>query len=236
MTMNRSEEGDLTKNMPEEGGLENTTPKTEQPSAKKTNIVLPGIAIALSTLALLGTGVTLQQISQLRQTIQELKTAANKPSIAANPETVKAPSSNTASNPAPPVTLSSPEITPGQFVQAAFGKEAQVELLSVKRIQNPESGQRDVVNVQMRIRRLAPDDVYGDNGINVAATTARNPETSQTFEAVGLDRSTGPVSLSSMRKGASADAYVWLKIPEGVNTIDLFVPDTKAFMRVPISN
>jgi hypothetical protein len=238
MTMNRSEEGDLTKNMPEERGLENTTPKAEQPSAKRTNIVLPSIAIALSTLALLGTGVTLQQISQLGQTIKELKTAAaaSKSSIAANPETVKAPSSNTTGNPAPPVTLSSPEITPGQFVQAAFGKEAQVELLSVKRIQNSESGQRDVVNVQMRIRRLAPDDVYGDNSINVAATTARNPETSQTFEAVGLDRSTGPVSLSSMRKGASADAYVWLKIPEGVNTIDLFVPDTKAFTAVPISN
>lgn len=235
MTMNRSEEGDLTKSIPEERGLENTTPKAEQPSAKRTNIVLPSIAIALSTLALLGTGVTLQQISQLGQTIKELKTAASKTSIAANPETVKAPSSNT-SNPAPPVILSSPEITPGQFVQAAFGKEAQVELLSVKRIQNSESGQRDVVNVQMRIRRLAPDDVYGDNSINVAATTARNPETSQTFEAVGLDRSTGPVSLSSMRKGASADAYVWLKIPEGVNTIDLFVPDTKAFTTVPISN
>ena len=235
--MNRSDEGDLTKNLPEEGGLKNTTtPKIEQPSAKRTNIVLPGIAIALSTLALLGTVATLQQISQLRQTIKELKTAVSKSATAVNPEAVKAPQSNTISNPAPPVTLSSPEITPGQFVHAAFGKEAQVELLSVKRIQNSETGQRDVVNVQMRIRRLAPDDNYGDNSINVAATTARNPETSQTYEAVGLDRSTGPVSLSSMRKGSSADAYVWLKIPEGVNTIDIFVPDTKAFTKVPISN
>ncbi len=239
--MNRSEEGDLTKNMPEEGGLGNTTSLTaKQHSAKNTNIVLPSIAIALSTLALLGTGFTLQQISQLQQTVKELKTALSKSSIAANPTAVTAggppSSSTTASNPVPAATPTSTEIKPGQFVQPAFGKDAQVELLSVKRIQNPDSGQRDVVNVQMRIRRLAPDDVYGDNSINVGAATARNPETSQTYEAVGFVRSTGPVSLASMRKGASADAYVWMKIPEGVNTIDLFVPDTKAFTKVPISN
>lgn len=239
--MNRSEEGDFKKNMPEEGGLENATTLTaKQHSVKTTNIVLPGIAIALSTLAVLGTGFVLQQISQLQQTVKELKTTVSKSSIAANPiaaTTGTAPSSNTTtSNPVAPATLSSIEIKPGQFIQPAFGKEAQVELLSVKRIQNPESGQRDAVNVQMRIRRLAPDDVYGDNSINVGAATARNSETSQTYEAVGFVRSTGPVSLSSMRKGASADAYVWMKIPEGVNTIDLFVPDTKAFTKVPISN
>jgi hypothetical protein len=246
--MNRSQEGDLTESMSEEGtlnleegALENDiTPTTKQPSDKSTSIILPGIAVFISTLALVGTVFTLQQISGMRQSIKELKTTLSKSSIAVNPAATtagSAPISNTtASNPAPSAILSSSEIKPGQFVQLAFGNEAQVELLSLKRIQNPDSGERDVVNVQMRIRRLAPDDVYGDNSINVAATRARNPETSQTYEALGFDRSTGPVSLSSMRKGASADGYVWMKIPEGVNTVDLFIPDTKAFTNVPISN
>ena len=246
--MNRSQEGDLTESMPEEGALNpgeealenDIIPPTKEPSGKSTSIVLPSIAILISTLALVGTGFTLQQISGMRQSIKELKSTLSKSSTAVNPTAAtagSAPSSNSsASNPVPSATLSNSEIKPGQFVQLAFGNEAQVEILSLKRIQNPDSGERDVVNVQMRIRRLAPDDVYEENSINVAATRARSPETAQTYEALGLDRSTGPVSLSSMHKGASADGYVWLKIPEGVNTVDLFVPDTKAFTNVPISN
>ncbi len=128
------------------------------------------------------------------------------------------------------------KIQPGQFMQPAFGTKGQVELLSVKRVQDPDTRTRTVVNVQMRIRRLEPDIAYGSDVIYVGGTTARNPATSETYEQAGFDRSTGSVSLSSMRTGSSADAYVWLRIPEGVNTIDIYVPDTQAFKNVPISN
>jgi hypothetical protein len=37
-------------------------------------------------------------------------------------------------------------------------------------------------------------------------------------------------------RNASSDAYVWLRIPEGVTAIDLFIPDTGAFKNVPIEN
>lgn len=128
-------------------------------------------------------------------------------------------------------------VQPGQFVQPAFGTKGQVELLSVKRIQDPETKARNVVNVQMRIRRIEPDRVSGSNLIIVGSTTARNPETSETYKAVNLiERSTSAVSLFSMRPGASADAYVWLRVPEGTNTIDIYVPDTQAFKNVPIAN
>lgn len=136
--------------------------------------------------------------------------------------TAQAPSSNIA-------------VQPGQFVQPAFGTKGQVELLSVKRIQDPEIGIQNVVNVQMRIRRVEPDRVYGSDAISIGGTTARNPDTSETYKAVSYDRSTGSVSLFLMRPGASADAYVWLRVPEGVNTLDIFVPDTAAFKNVPIS-
>ena len=105
-----------------------------------------------------------------------------------------------------------------------------MELLSVKRIQDPETKARNVVNVQMRIRRVEPDRVSGSDIIIVGSTTARNPETSETYKAVNLiERSTSAVSLFSMRPGASADAYVWLRVPEGTNTINIYVPDTQAF-------
>lgn len=89
----------------------------------------------------------------------------------------------------------------------------------------------------MRIRRIEPDRVSGSDIIIVGSTTARNPETSETYKAVNLiDRSTGSVSLFSMRPGASADAYVWLRVPEGTNTINIYVPDIQAFNNVPIVN
>jgi len=56
-------------------------------------------------------------------------------------------------------------------------------LLSVKRIQDPELKTRDVVNVQFRIRRLA-DQVGGQNIISPGQTTARNPDTSETYKPV----------------------------------------------------
>ncbi len=224
-----TQEGDLGKSNP---------PKDVERSGSCISIVLSTIAVVLSALALVGTGFTFYQISELRQAMKELKTSVKNSAIAAKPadSTVTTPRTAPAvASPASP-TIASSGIKPGQFVQSAFGTEGRVELISAKRIQDPDTGLRDVVNVQMRIRRLAADKVYIENTLNVAATTARNPETSQTYQAAGFDRSTGPVTLATMREGGSADAYVWLKIPEGVNTVDLFVPDTQVFKNVPISN
>lgn len=128
-------------------------------------------------------------------------------------------------------------ILPGQFVQPALGTKAQVELLSVKRVADPELRTRDVVNVQMRVRRLATDNIVGSDIISVGGTTARNPVTSETYKAVDLlNRSTGNVSLYLLRPQASGDAYVWLRVPEGTNTLDIYIPETQAFKNVPISN
>ncbi|MBD1899110.1 hypothetical protein NDI44_07880 [Trichocoleus sp. DQ-A3] len=152
------------------------------------------------------------------------------PTIAPSPQ-AQAPATT-----APAAPASSADIQPGQFVQPALGTKGQVELLSVKRIQDPDSRNRDVVNVQMRVRRLSADRVVGGDIITVGGTTGRNPETSETYKAVDLiNRSTGTVSLFQLRPQASADAYVWLRVPENVNSIDLYVPEVQAFKNVPIS-
>lgn len=131
------------------------------------------------------------------------------------------------------VSISNAGIQRSQFVQPAFRNKGQIELLKVNRI----PGERDVVNVQARIRLLQPAKAVGSDAIYMGGTTARNPQTSETYAAVNGE-STGSVSLFSMRleNQTSADAYVWLQVPEGVNTINIYIPSTQAFQNVPISN
>lgn len=194
---------------------------------------LSGVAVLLSTLALGCSGYVAYEVFTLRQTLNASNTVSNTiPSQVPSPTATTSPQATISSSPA---TATTSTISPGQFVQPAFGKKAEVELLSAKRIKDPETGNRDVVNLQMRIRRLATDGVVGDI-ISVASTTARNAETSVTYKGVALNRSTGSVSLFQVRPQASADAYIWLRVPDGVNNLDIFVPDTAAFKNVPISN
>ncbi|OKH22612.1 hypothetical protein NIES593_12530 [Hydrococcus rivularis NIES-593] len=218
------------------------------------NTFLSSVAVLVSVIALGGTGFALVQMFQLQQSFRELSTSVQNSLIASEPPQ----SPQTASSPTVPMTESSQqantEIQPGQFVQYAFKNRAQVELLSVKRIQNPDNGQRNVVNVQMRVRNLG-----GRNGTIVPKLTiARNPETSERYESYDrvvdkasfeqalrdgteidrsgrIDRATTYISLGLVKKGSSADGYVWLLIPEEVQTIDLIVPETAIFEKVPIS-
>nr|WP_155748023.1 hypothetical protein [Scytonema sp. UIC 10036] len=203
-------------------------------------------------MALLCSGYAAYQVFTWQQTIDVVNTRNNN-ATATNQTTstqatgtvvssnTSAPSPEATPSPTPTAkaeskTTASAIIQPGQYVQPSFGKKGQVELLSVKRIKDPETGNRDVVNVQMRIRRLATDNVDSAEVIGVSNTTARNPDTSETYKGVDFKRSTGSVSLFSLRPKASADAYVWLRIPEGVTSLDIFVPDTGAFSNVPIAS
>lgn len=195
---------------------------------------LSGVAVLLSTLALGCSGYVAYEVLTLRQTLNATNTASNTiPTQVPSPTATTSPQATASPSPASTTTSA---INPGQFVQPAFGKKAEVELLSAKRIKDPETGNRDVVNVQMRIRRLATDGVVGSDIISVASTTARNPDTSVTYKGVALNRSTGSVSLFQVRPQASADAYTWLRVPDGINNLDIFLPDTAAFKNVPISN
>ncbi len=115
----------------------------------------------------------------------------------------------------------------------------EVELLSVKRIKDPKTGTRDVVNVQFRVQRsnvVRDEDLRGISSLHPSDTKARNPETSETFKALEGNKATGTVWLNEIAKGTSVDAYVWLKVPEGNKSLDLFVEHTQAFKDVPISN
>ncbi len=137
---------------------------------------LSGVAVLLSTLALGCSGYVAYEVLTLRQTLNANNTVSN--TIPTQVPSITATTSPQATASSSPATATTSAISPGQFVQPAFGKKAEVELLSAKRIKDPETGNRDVVNLQMRIRRLATDGVVGSDIISVASTTARNPDTS----------------------------------------------------------
>jgi hypothetical protein len=42
--------------------------------------------------------------------------------------------------------------------------------------------------------------------------------------------------LDFMDQGASADAYVWLQVPEGVKTLDIYIPETQVFKGIAIAD
>jgi hypothetical protein len=202
---------------------------------------LSGLAFLVSILALVVSGFTAYKVSTFEQSLESLKqsnqTQATPPAEpGSTPETL-AP--ETAPSPTSDTGASNADIQAGQYVQPAWENKAQVELLSVKRITDPETGTRDVVNVQFRVRRLTTardEDLYSLKLLTPNDTTARNPETSETHKVVSNKRATGSVALHQIPRGSSVDAYVWLKIPEGTQKIDIYFENTQRFENVPIAN
>jgi hypothetical protein len=123
---------------------------------------------------------------------------------------------------------------PDKSVQKAFGNQAQVQLVSVQRVVNPQTGKGDFVNVQLRIRRLA-DEVNAKNAINVGRITARNSVSNTVYNAVESPGAISSIALNSIPKGESVNAAIALKIPPGVQVVDIYVPETGTFEQVQIS-
>jgi hypothetical protein len=171
------------------------------------------LAFLVSIIALAVGGFTAYKVSTFEQSLESLKqsnqTQTTPPAEpASTPETL-------APEPAPPpasnTAVSNADIQAGQYVQPAWENKAQVELISVKRITDPETGTRDVVNVQFRVRRLTTvrdEDLNGLKLLTPRDTTARNPETSETHKVISREKATNYIALRKIPKGSSVDAYV----------------------------
>jgi hypothetical protein len=186
---------------------------------------LSSIAIVLSLLASLFSGFTAYKVFTLEQKVRTLSNSVANQKTDQTSSTQAGTTENLPPQNAPstPTNTNTTSIQPGQFVRFALKDKAQIELLKVKRIKDPDTGTNDVVNVQFRVRRLAKDR-QSLGIIDSYNITARNPDTSKTYKSLGVDRSSGSIVSNSVKSGASVDAYVWLKVPDGVNTIDLDIP------------
>ncbi|MBW4551453.1 MAG: hypothetical protein KME35_10135 [Aphanocapsa sp. GSE-SYN-MK-11-07L] len=203
---------------------------------------LSGLAVIFSVTAGLFSGFAAFQVFKVEQKVETSSSTVadlekTQTSLVQNNPAVSAPS-NASSTPA---NIASPAnnvgIQPGQFVQPTLGNLGRIELLGVKRIQNPKTGTRNVVNVLYRVYRLA-EKPGPKSLISISQTTARNPDTSEVYKAYGERKFAegGSVLLTLVKKDIPEDGYVWLKVPEGVNALDIYIPETQAFKNVPIAN
>lgn len=196
-----------------------------RPGQSQSN-ALSSFALLFSLLALGLSGFSLYQVFNSQRPAD---VAANPASQAkAKPTAPEEPTAALAT------TLTS---KPGSLVQPALEGKAEVTILGLERIQDPDQGTNDVVNVKLRLRRLA-ENVSAFDFVNVGGAIARQPGGSEvlTYDPVDpVNHSTGPISLEGIRKGASVDAYVWLRVPEGINKVDLYLPDTEPFQAIAIA-
>lgn len=127
----------------------------------------------------------------------------------------------------------------GQLVQPAISNKAQVELLSVDRVQNPATNTRDIVKVQFRVSRVTsqPVDIeYSEGLIYSEQTTARNSKTGAIYRAVNPNKTANTISVKEISPDASTIGSVSLKVPEGITTLDISIPKTETFVNISIPN
>jgi hypothetical protein len=201
---------------------------------------LSTLTFLASILAIAISGFTAYKVSTLEQTLKATQANQNQvASPAPQNDLLTAVSPQTVTSPVSNIGGGSPGIQPGQYVQPAWGNKGQVELLTVKRITDPETGTRDVVNIQFRVRRsptTRDEDLNRLGGLQPRDTTARNPDTSEAYKTLAGAKSTGSIYLTRIAQGASVDAYVWLKVPESAQKIDIFIEQAQGFKDVPITN
>ncbi len=206
------------------------------------NNFLSGITITLSTVALALSGWTAYQLSQLENSItqQQNSLSEQQETITKLSQEIEENQTKLSSQISQPIQSEiitnnqlSTGIQPGQFVQQAYDNKVKLELLSVKRIQNPKSEEKDVVVVQLRVRRIVPTGKVDSMSLNLAK--ARNPETSEVYRTV-RGKSTTFTTINSLPDDSWANAYFWLEVPEEIDVIDIIIPETAIIEKVPISS
>lgn len=121
-----------------------------------------------------------------------------------------------------------------QFIKNGFEGTVKVEILKVKRIQNPENKKRDTVLVSLRIKRITeklPN--INNNFFEAKDAKTRNPGTFEEYQTID-DKYTNNTSFRTLPRNAWANAYFWSQVPENVEVVDIIIPFTEIFENIPI--
>ncbi len=212
---------------------------------------LSGTAVVLSTISLAFSGFTTYQlfeqqkkISSFENTISNVEnkfnTIANSsPQVQSDLVNNLTPASNTVSSQSetttttpttPQASGSIIEFQPGQLVKPIGNGKGELEFVSIKRMQNPDTNKRDLVLVKMNVRCF---DYTGGWSIRLYnfSVTANNPETYDEYDFID---GTGTIAMNKIAKGTTAGAFMKLQIPENVKLVDIFIEDVEAFKNVSI--
>ena len=207
------------------------------------NKFLSVISIIISSIALAISGWNVNQSSQLRSSIEQQKDSLTKQqdTIAEQQQEItqlsrEIETSKTLQQANSVATSSNQQntaIQPGQFVKQGFDNKVKIELLSVKRIQNPDGKEKNVVVVKTKIRRIVPKGEV--DSISLSQSRGRNSETSEVYRTI-TNKSTNFTYINDLPEDSWGNAYFWLKVPEEVNVIDIIIPKTAIFEQVPIAS
>jgi hypothetical protein len=201
---------------------------------------LSTLAFLLSLLSLLISGFLAYRFLDLQQAFGVINQALNRPPGSVR-EQSQTPNAQASPQPSPASGVVEYRLDPPElFIEPAFNNQAEVELIGVQRIPNPATEQRDIVNLQFRLRRVKTGEQANNpvskQLLSPAEITARNSSTGATYRVVDAQqRATEPLTLNRIEPGSSRDAYVWLQVPEGVNRLDITIPQTQPFTNVPVS-
>lgn len=124
-------------------------------------------------------------------------------------------------------------VSPGQFVQPFGNGAGEIELLSATRVNN--SPNSNVVNIQMRIRRLSQQ-LNNVADVDLARSIVLNSRTNERYPVLRQNTpGEDAISLYSLRPNQSINASISVRVPADLQRIDLEIPDTRVFRNVPIA-
>ncbi len=206
------------------------------------NDLLAGLALLLSTIAFLFSAYAAVQSVAARRAVESgtRSSAVSRSQTQSNEQTIGGgthgnTTAESISRPAFPFFAPSrfERVTPGEFVQPFGNGAGEVELLSVTRVNySPNS---NVVNIQMRIRRLS-NQLNNVGDVDLARAIVLNSRTNERYPVLRQSTPGGdPISLYSLRPNQSIDATITVRVPTDLARIDLEIPDTRVFRNVPIS-
>ncbi len=191
-----------------------------------------GLALLFSIVSFFFSSVAVIQGVQTRREVQALQQATNRPTTSVATNSTSAPLTQSFALPGnlPPIAQ---RVDPKRFNEPIYGGTGRIELLSADRVNGTNDS--NVVNLKMRVQRVG-EQVQGIGDINLAKTVAINSRTNMRYPALDFRTPYGnALSLYSLRPGQSADVTVMLRVPQGLNRIDLQIPETVVFQGVPIA-
>jgi len=199
----------------------------------KKSVSLVLISLSLGSLISCSKKVEDQPIAQTNETTQK--------AVAVDSQSENFTPSPIVSSDAIQTNLSQPAVVleklkPGQFIKPAFDDKVNIEIVRVNRVQNRQTGAKDLVNIQFRVRKIG-EGLASNEGLDAKKIIARNQEDSSEYKSEYNGHYTGtPIILQNLKKDASVDAYTWLPVPEGIKSIEINIPGADPFPNVPIED
>ena len=207
---------------------------TSEGSGRGSNVAgdtATGLALLFSIVAFFFSSIALVQTVRTQRNVEATLQALNRPT--ATPVANAGQTTRQSANPPRNLPAIAQRVESGRFIQPVYNGDGRIELLSADRVNGASDS--NVVNLKMRVQRVR-EQVNRVGDINLAKIVAINSRTNMRYPAFDFRTPFGnSLSLYSLRPGETTDVMVMLRVPEGLDRVDLQIPETVLFRGVPIA-